>query len=197
MWTILKNGKKSKPIAEPNIHDLIDAGKLSGSDLGWREGFIDWVPLSECPEFKAKFLLGKISIKPLAVSEEENDTSKEINTDAHEKNDESKNNLPNKTSQLSDLTLKANSLQVGLYYANLVWVLSLLGFLYFWWFFDPTISSELGGGRIMNLHGSSMKSNGMLGCSVLLIISSLYIMTYHVLSTLLRIERLLNAKERA
>lgn len=86
--------------------------------------------------------------------------------------------------------------EIWLYYSRIVWGFSLLGFLYFWWFYDPTVSFAEGGGRIMNLPSSSIKSSGMLGCSVFLIVSSIYIMACHILAVLLRIEKLFDQKER-
>ena len=198
MWTIVKNGKKSKPIAEANILDLIDAGKLSGSDLAWRDGLKDWMPLGSCPEFKSRFRSEKISIQPLNPPVDEAENLEVLESIPPEAASTSESPRKKKSDASAKVTLKHNSLRGGLLFVRAAWAFSLLGFLYFWMFFDPTVESEIGSsGRIMNLHASSMKSNGMLGCSVLLIISSLYIMTYHVLATLLRIERSLHMKEGA
>ena len=198
MWTILKNGKKSKPITEANIHDLIEAGKLSGSDLAWRDGLKDWLPLDSCPEFKTKFRSEKISIQPLKTPVQEAEELAVLESIPPEEASTSESPKKKKSGTSTKGALKHNSLGGGLLFVRVVWAFSLLGFLYFWMFFDPTVESEGGmGGRFMNLHASSMKSNGMLGCSVLLIISSLYIMTYHTLATLLRIERSLHRKEEA
>ena len=81
-----------------------------------------------------------------------------------------------------------NPLKKPLVFVRIIWALSLVGFLSFWIIYDGSVMME-NGNRLMNLHGMSIKSNGMVGCSVLLIICSLYIMAYHMLATLLRIEK--------
>lgn len=46
-YHIAKNGEKSGPFDQAEVHRRLVAGELSGSDLGWREGMAQWEPLSK------------------------------------------------------------------------------------------------------------------------------------------------------
>jgi len=45
IW-IGRDGERYGPYKEADVRDWLRSGKMSGTDLGWREGLADWQPLS-------------------------------------------------------------------------------------------------------------------------------------------------------
>jgi uncharacterized RDD family membrane protein YckC len=43
---IAKNGQKMGPYPEAQVREMLAAGTLAGTDLGWYEGMADWKPLA-------------------------------------------------------------------------------------------------------------------------------------------------------
>ena len=43
---VAKNGQKMGPYSEAQVREMLAAGSIAGTDLGWHEGLADWVPLS-------------------------------------------------------------------------------------------------------------------------------------------------------
>jgi uncharacterized RDD family membrane protein YckC len=43
---IAKNGQKMGPYSEAQVREMLAAGSVAGTDLGWHEGLADWVALS-------------------------------------------------------------------------------------------------------------------------------------------------------
>ena len=192
MWTVLIQGEKSRPMPAANVIALIEAGKLTGTDLAWRTGLTDWVPLHDCPAFQPHFSTGKMTIIPTAVSPRVSQIQPVL---SHTPTDETvrlDNENPNNSQTV-------NTFQVRIFCVWVAWTLSFLGFIYFWLLYEPTVETGfLGlGGKVINIHAMSIKSNGMMGCSVLLILCSLCLMTFHLLLAILRMEKSLKLKKTA
>jgi len=189
MWTILKQGEKSRPMPAANVIALIEAGKLTGTDLAWRTGLTDWVPLHDCPAFQSHFSTEKMTIIPTAVSPRVGQIQPVL---PHTPTDEAvrlDNENPNNSQP-------GNTFQVRIFCVWVAWTLSFLGFIFFWLLYEPTVETGLGG-KIINIHAMAIKSNGMLGCSVLLILCSLCLMTFHLLLAILDMEKTLKLKKTA
>lgn len=168
-----------------SLSEVINEGSNSQSNIG-DDGFEYLDRIEEINIREAVFNLKQQDKKKEGSKVEEENRS----------NNESVDSLFGKNfDSPSKLIIKNNWLEIGFYYSRLVWGFSLLGFLYFWWFYDPTVSFGDGGARIMNQHAFSMKSSGMLGCSVLLIVSSIYMMACYILAILLRIEKIFQKNE--
>jgi len=53
MWYYSKNGIQMGPVSQEELFAKAKRGEVLPSDLIWREGMADWLPLSQVPEFKA------------------------------------------------------------------------------------------------------------------------------------------------
>ena len=42
---LLKNDSKLGPYSEIQVHEMLDAGVTSSTDMAWREGLTEWIPL--------------------------------------------------------------------------------------------------------------------------------------------------------
>ncbi len=56
MWMISKNGKKSEPMTEEKVREMIKAGEVSGHDLAKSDEMGDWIPLKNFKKFQNHFL---------------------------------------------------------------------------------------------------------------------------------------------
>lgn len=50
-WYYAKNGSQEGPIPTEALRAKIDSGEVAPSDLAWREGQPDWLPVYQIPEF--------------------------------------------------------------------------------------------------------------------------------------------------
>ena len=53
-WYYAKNGAQQGPISLEDMKSRIAMGELSTTDLAWREGMSDWMPVGDIPELKAE-----------------------------------------------------------------------------------------------------------------------------------------------
>jgi hypothetical protein len=53
MWYYAKSGMQMGPVSGEELASKAASGEVSPSDLIWREGMGDWLPLSQVPEFAA------------------------------------------------------------------------------------------------------------------------------------------------
>ncbi|MEX1048082.1 MAG: CD225/dispanin family protein [Akkermansiaceae bacterium] len=49
-WYYSKNGTQLGPIAEAELRSKLATGEISQTDLAWREGMGDWLPVAKIPE---------------------------------------------------------------------------------------------------------------------------------------------------
>jgi len=66
MWYYSKNGEQMGPVSQEELFAKTRGGEILPSDLIWREGMADWMPLSRVPEFAGQTLPAAIS--PVASS---------------------------------------------------------------------------------------------------------------------------------
>jgi hypothetical protein len=52
MWYYSKNGMQLGPLSTEELSGKANGGEVLPSDLIWREGMADWLPLSQVPEFQ-------------------------------------------------------------------------------------------------------------------------------------------------
>jgi hypothetical protein len=52
MWYYSKNGMQMGPVSQEELSAKAKGGEVLASDLIWREGMADWLPLSRVPEFQ-------------------------------------------------------------------------------------------------------------------------------------------------
>lgn len=53
-WYYAKNGAQQGPVALEDLKSHIAMGELAPTDLAWREGMADWLPVSSIPELKSE-----------------------------------------------------------------------------------------------------------------------------------------------
>lgn len=51
-WYYSKNGAQQGPVTVDELREKIAGGEVLGSDLGWREGMADWLPIAQIEELK-------------------------------------------------------------------------------------------------------------------------------------------------
>lgn len=56
-WFYAKNGAQEGPISTEALRAKIDSGEVAPTDLAWREGLADWMPVSKIPDFTRQDLL--------------------------------------------------------------------------------------------------------------------------------------------
>ena len=64
---VAKNGQKMGPYSEAQVREMLAAGSVAGTDLGWHEGLADWVPLSSLLAGAAPISAANIPAAPLAM----------------------------------------------------------------------------------------------------------------------------------
>lgn len=52
-WFISSNGKQQGPVTFKQIQTTLSAGKIPRGTLVWRDGFAEWLPIEQVPEFGA------------------------------------------------------------------------------------------------------------------------------------------------
>jgi hypothetical protein len=52
-WFYAKNGSQQGPLSTDEIKNRIAMGEIGPSDLAWREGMSDWMPVGQISELKA------------------------------------------------------------------------------------------------------------------------------------------------
>ena len=55
-WYYAKNGAQEGPVTTEALRAKIDSGEVAPTDLAWREGLADWLPVSKIPEFSRQDL---------------------------------------------------------------------------------------------------------------------------------------------
>jgi hypothetical protein len=50
-WYFAKNGAQEGPVSTEALRAKIDSGEVAPTDLAWREGLADWMPVSKIPDF--------------------------------------------------------------------------------------------------------------------------------------------------
>lgn len=53
MWYFSKNGMQLGPVTQEELSEKAKSGEVSSSDLVWKEGLPDWIPLGQVPEFQS------------------------------------------------------------------------------------------------------------------------------------------------
>ena len=53
MWYYSKNGAQLGPIGPAEMESKLKAGEIASTDLIWKEGMADWLPVSKVPEIQA------------------------------------------------------------------------------------------------------------------------------------------------
>lgn len=53
MWYYSKNGMQMGPVSQEELSAKANLGEVLSSDLIWREGMQDWLPLTQVSEFQA------------------------------------------------------------------------------------------------------------------------------------------------
>ena len=52
-WFYTSNGTQAGPVSQQELAAKVQSGEVKSSDLIWKEGMADWLPLSQVPEFSA------------------------------------------------------------------------------------------------------------------------------------------------
>lgn len=183
MWTILKQGEKSRPMPAANVIALIEADKLTGTNLAWTTRKTDWVPLHDCPAFQSYFSTVKMTIIPTAVSPKLDQKPVALPPPAIDepvRPNIEKLKKPKPPSQPQP----TNALQGSVPFVKVALAFSFIGFIFFWLLYEPD-----------HLGPWSRKTIASIGFSVLLLLFSFYIMTFHLLVAILRIETALKIKK--
>ena len=50
-WFYSSNGNQSGPLSQQELAAKVQSGEVKGTDLIWKEGMADWLPLNQVPEF--------------------------------------------------------------------------------------------------------------------------------------------------
>ena len=50
-WYYAKNDSQFGPVSDSEIRGKLQSGELQNSDMVWRDGFADWLPISSVSEF--------------------------------------------------------------------------------------------------------------------------------------------------
>ncbi len=50
-WFYTSNGNQSGPVTQQELAAKVQRGEVKGTDLIWKEGMADWLPLNQVPEF--------------------------------------------------------------------------------------------------------------------------------------------------
>ena len=50
-WFYTSNGNQSGPVTQQELASKVQSGEIKSSDLIWKEGMADWLPLNQVPEF--------------------------------------------------------------------------------------------------------------------------------------------------
>ena len=50
-WYYTSNGTQSGPVTQQELAAKVKSGEVKGTDLIWKEGMADWLPLNQAPEF--------------------------------------------------------------------------------------------------------------------------------------------------
>ncbi len=50
-WFYTSNGAQSGPITQQELAAKVQSGEVTATDMIWKEGMADWLPLSQVPEF--------------------------------------------------------------------------------------------------------------------------------------------------
>ncbi len=50
-WFYTSNGTQSGPVTQQELAAKVQSGEVRSTDLIWKEGMKDWLPLSQVPEF--------------------------------------------------------------------------------------------------------------------------------------------------
>lgn len=50
-WFYTSNGNQFGPVTQQELAAKVQSGEVKGSDLIWKEGMADWLPLNQVPEF--------------------------------------------------------------------------------------------------------------------------------------------------
>jgi hypothetical protein len=50
-WFYSSNGNQSGPVTQQELASKVECGEVKGTDLIWKEGMADWLPLNQVPEF--------------------------------------------------------------------------------------------------------------------------------------------------
>jgi hypothetical protein len=50
-WFYTSNGNQFGPVTQQELAAKVQRGEVRGSDLIWKEGMVDWLPLNQVPEF--------------------------------------------------------------------------------------------------------------------------------------------------
>lgn len=61
IWYYIKDGQKVGPISLEDVHQLMQRRQLSASDLVWKNGLENWMPIKEIPELSP---LDKTTVAP-------------------------------------------------------------------------------------------------------------------------------------
>ncbi|MDB6076813.1 MAG: serine/threonine protein kinase [Akkermansiaceae bacterium] len=56
-WFYAKNGAQEGPVSTEALRAKIDSGEVAPTDLAWREGLADWMPVSKIPDFTRQDVL--------------------------------------------------------------------------------------------------------------------------------------------
>jgi len=65
-WYYAKGGSQQGPVSTEDLQAKISAGELAASDLVWRDGMKDWLPVSQLGDF-ANYLPGAAAPQPPAT----------------------------------------------------------------------------------------------------------------------------------
>ena len=176
-WLVLRDGKKSQPMVEEDLINLIKAGKIRAGDKVWTDDMDDWVQVSESRNFGHLFLEGKISIASLSRKNVE-DTDDQMNSlpvEQSNKNELSKLNLPvsKPTAFLSD---GVNPLAFA---HPLVWFIGALGGILYVIFLHTPFAIDAIDKKFFCLHYSM----------AIFLISTFLGSLFLILEVLVRIER--------
>jgi uncharacterized RDD family membrane protein YckC len=68
-WHYVQSGRQAGPVAEDVLRRMVDTGAVGPSDLIWTDGFADWQPAGQVPEFA-----GRTAATAPPVFETENDS---------------------------------------------------------------------------------------------------------------------------
>ncbi|HEX5790983.1 MAG TPA: GYF domain-containing protein [Luteolibacter sp.] len=59
-WHYSKEGRQLGPVSSEELRSMIAAGTVLGTDLAWREGLADWMPVSKIAELHGPSALGGV-----------------------------------------------------------------------------------------------------------------------------------------
>ncbi len=106
---VSKNGQQEGPFEDPEIVGRLREGYLSGTDLGWREGMKEWIPLSTLyPEHAHKLHLKEMPPTPPHISPEDpNDPNSHLQRFVLEQLKAGKN-MPHVTAKLMEMGVEEN-----------------------------------------------------------------------------------------